>query len=460
MSEQKIDILNRDEFINRVIQLVNLISSNKGNMTFAINGSWGCGKTFVLEEIEHRLSDDQTKKYLVIHYNCWQYDYYDEPLVAIVAALIDCLDQRTKLIPKDTKAEAAAILKQACDGLLSIGSKLIEAKIGYNPKELLKTMISTPGAMKKAALAVHDYDGYFRFKGALTELQTWLRKLTDYYTLVFAVDELDRCLPEYTIKVLERLHHITEDMTNALTIIAVDKKRLKNTIESIFGESLQGTTDEKDRAVDDYLKKFIRFEVKLDNGKPDGKDFFLKFQEYYNRFDPDLYGRLNKTEQFIEELFHGIDARTQEQIVEKATIFNDVCFGTEKQDHSMMYMELFLATMHYHCQSSGIFSDKKMVSDSQNVFHHMGKMPSAFKNQDSGFCFSSGVYSDYKGQVLVIDPRDVYRVVFMYWYEVPEPKYDATHSTGLRLRLEKEEPLLMANIEKLRQKIHLLEIIQ
>ena len=223
MSEQKIDILNRDEFINRVIQLVNLISSNKGNMTFAINGSWGCGKTFVLEEIEHRLSDDQTKKYLVIHYNCWQYDYYDEPLVAIVAALIDCLDQRTKLIPKDTKAEAAAILKQACDGLLSIGSKLIEAKIGYNPKELLKTMISTPGAMKKAALAVHDYDGYFRFKGALTELQTWLRKLTDYYTLVFAVDELDRCLPEYTIKVLERLHHITEDMTNALTIIAVDK---------------------------------------------------------------------------------------------------------------------------------------------------------------------------------------------------------------------------------------------
>lgn len=452
----KIDILNRDEFINRVIQLVKLISSNKGNMTFAINGSWGCGKTFVLEEIERRLSDDQTKKYLVIHYNCWQYDYYDEPLVAIVAALIDCLDQRTKLIPKDTKAEAAAILKQACDGLLSIGSKLIEAKIGYNPKELLKTMISTPGAMKKAALAVHDYDGYFRFKGALTELQTWLRKLTDHYTLVFAVDELDRCLPEYTIKVLERLHHITEDMTNALTIIAVDKKRLKNTIESIFGESLQGTTDEKDRAVDDYLKKFIRFEVKLDNGKPSGKDFFTKYKSFHDRFDSTLYVPLKKTDKFIEELFSDIDARTQEQIVEKATIFNDVCYGAEKQDHSIMYMELFLAVLFYHCGDK--LSYRARPSNYEIPFEYIKSMPKAFQSKDSGFNIHRPNMMPGYGSRFLIEKTDIFQVIFFYWYHVSTFQRDLSENCLFPVRDEKDVRI-GRNLDVLQGKIGFLSVI-
>lgn len=454
--ETKIDILNRDEFINRVIQLVKLISSNKGNMTFAINGSWGCGKTFVLEEIERRLSDDQTKKYLVIHYNCWQYDYYDEPLVAIVAALIDCLDQRTKLIPKDTKAEAAAILKQACDGLLSIGSKLIEAKIGYNPKELLKTMVSTPGAMKKAALAVHDYDGYFRFKGALTELQTWLRKLTDHYTLVFAVDELDRCLPEYTIKVLERLHHITEDMTNALTIIAVDKKRLKNTIESIFGESLQGTTDEKDRAVDDYLKKFIRFEVKLDNGKPSGKDFFTKYKSFHDRFDSTLYVPLKKTDKFIEELFSDIDARTQEQIVEKAGIFNDICFGVEKQDHSIMYMELFLSVLFYHCGDKLAY--RARPSDFEKPFEYIKSMPKAFQDNNSGFNIHHPNLLAGHGKRFLIDSSNIFHVIFFYWYHVSVFQRDLSENYLFPVRDEKDDRI-GRNLEVLRSKIGFLSVI-
>ena len=78
-SKKRIDILNRGEFIDRTVQLVKRISANKGNMTFAINGEWGCGKTFVLDEIQQRLNDDTDKNFLVIPYNCWQYDYYSEP---------------------------------------------------------------------------------------------------------------------------------------------------------------------------------------------------------------------------------------------------------------------------------------------------------------------------------------------------------------------------------------------
>ena len=307
--ETKIDILNRDEFINRVIQLVKLISSNKGNMTFAINGAWGCGKTFVLEEIERRLSEDASKKYLVIHYNCWQYDYYDEPLVALVSAINDYADSN-KTIPEDTKVEIKEIVTKVGANLFT---QVVKNKLGVDIGE---TITVAKDAFDSAAAAVaekHGYDAFFGFKSVLTTLKMDLQELSDKYTLVFAVDELDRCLPEYAIKVLERLHHITEGLPNTITILAVDKNRLENTVTSIFREG----------NATDYLKKFVRFEIALNSGKPSGKDFFSKFKSFYDRFDPTLFGQLKNTEKFLEELFSDIDARTQEQIVEKAGVFKD-----------------------------------------------------------------------------------------------------------------------------------------
>mgnify|MGYP003533024634 FL=1 len=44
------------------------------------------------------------------------------------------------------------------------------------------------------------------------------------------VDELDRCLPEYSIKVLERLHHLTENTDNVITVLSMDKSQLEKSV--------------------------------------------------------------------------------------------------------------------------------------------------------------------------------------------------------------------------------------
>lgn len=51
------------------------------------------------------------------------------------------------------------------------------------------------------------------------------------------MDELDRCLPAYTIKVLERLHHIFTDIDNVIVIIAMDKKQVEHVVGQIYGVS-------------------------------------------------------------------------------------------------------------------------------------------------------------------------------------------------------------------------------
>lgn len=53
--EDKIDVLNRQEFIDNVCNIVDVISKNEKGCCFAIDGAWGSGKSFVLERIEEQL---------------------------------------------------------------------------------------------------------------------------------------------------------------------------------------------------------------------------------------------------------------------------------------------------------------------------------------------------------------------------------------------------------------------
>lgn len=74
---EKLDILGRDEFVDNLFRLIENISDNKSNCCFALNGAWGCGKSFVLDMLEERLNPIQseetnTDRYFVIRYNCWK----------------------------------------------------------------------------------------------------------------------------------------------------------------------------------------------------------------------------------------------------------------------------------------------------------------------------------------------------------------------------------------------------
>ena len=381
--KEKIDILNREEFIKHVVTVVNKIAANKGHMTFAVNGEWGCGKTFVLHKIQEQLESNENKKFLVIPYNCWQYDYYDEPLVAIVSSLLDFNDSK-KIISENTKKELKEIILNVSLGIATSVAK----QFGIDFSDIQEGMLEARDKTKNTP----DFDEYYNFKKSLDDLQKALENISENCTIVFAVDELDRCLPEYAIKVLERLHHIADGVSNMITIIAFDKERLKNTIGSIFG--LEN--------VDNYLKKFIKFEMYLDNGKQNSSKFSEKFSDFYARFDHDLW-ELDKNieKQFIEELFRGVDIRLQEEVVEEATIFHDICFKNEekKPDYTVMYMELFIVTMYraYNLQFPNIpqkFKDLfgQSLDDMDSKKHHnIFDIISMFQ-----FCFEkyNGAFND------------------------------------------------------------------
>ena len=46
----------------------------------------------MFEEQAKRIGNEGPR-YILFHYNCWEYDYYEEPLVAIVASILDQIDE-------------------------------------------------------------------------------------------------------------------------------------------------------------------------------------------------------------------------------------------------------------------------------------------------------------------------------------------------------------------------------
>lgn len=335
----KLDILQRDEFVKQLERMIENISENKISTCFAINGKWGCGKTFVLDMLQERLEEKQSEqtadnKYFIIRYNSWKYDYYSEPLAAIVAELMTTIEERTALFPdSEEKQKILGALYGISIVLLTVFGTVAEVGTGLLLKDGIKTAIEGCKEGQKNYKEKYNYDEYLSLRKAIEELNVVLKDLSEKYTILFLVDELDRCMPEYAIKVLERLHHLTEGKSNIITVISMDKEQLKKSVEKIFG--IENS--------DKYLEKFIQFEVKLDYGDLSEK-ITDKHADYIALFDNDKFPFKEPIEECLQAIFKEVDVRTQEQLVKKSMIAHKLLYNAKK-DYSFMCMELLLSVM-------------------------------------------------------------------------------------------------------------------
>jgi len=322
--KQKIDLLKRRKFISRIVKLIETNAQNNGHRVFAIDGEWGLGKTWVLEEIEKTLSSikEQDKKpYLVIHYNCWEYDYYEEPFIAIVSALLNFVES-TKILPSRTKGAVKKVFSKIGKKLLSVGSSLVQPFIGVNIEKAVNEIRDISSESKKEEREKYSFDKFYDFKETIIELKNEFIKLAEKYSIVICVDELDRCLPEYAIKVLERLHHVFEGVNNLQVVLSIDKNQLDKTVKTIFGESVN---------VAGYLTKFIDFTIKLPRGKIDKQRFELVFSDYVDQFsDNPMYNTVHSINEFINEIFANTNIRRQIKILEKAKLVHSLTIEPER----------------------------------------------------------------------------------------------------------------------------------
>lgn len=328
---EKRDLLQRDRFIENTKRYIQILLEDANGASIAIDGKWGCGKTFVVNKLIDEIDVLKLKsdvsgspRYFLSYYNSWKYDYYDEPLVAIVNNLLGTLDIFTAYIEDEERLKRVrldkffnVVGKSACD--------IVQNFTGINLKSIIDEILEL----------TCKYDKNADLQIVIEKLQEELRRITAHIPLVIIVDELDRCIPSYAIKVLERLHHIFDGVKNVVLIVVMDKSQLEHSIESIFGPKVD---------TDRYFKKFFDVTLRLDEGNliddwiaEYENQLFQQFKSHdswfnYGEYYPEMVS-------FVKELLDTIEIRSREKILRKATIVTKLL----KNDGTIMLNENIIA---------------------------------------------------------------------------------------------------------------------
>lgn len=331
----KQDILNRQDYVDDLINIVETIADKHDSYCFAINGKWGIGKTFVLEMFEEKLKnipaiETADNKFFVFHYNCWKYDYYSEPSIAIISAILDECNKENAKLDEITDKVAKASMETAIKTIQKIAGEFSKNKIGINLVDIAKDIKKNYNNAKQQE---HNFDILYNFTKTLENARSELKNLANKKAIVIVVDELDRCLPNYAIKVMERLHHLFDGIENITVILSVDSEQLNYSVQQIYGDNVD---------VDKYLRKFIDFTLVLNEGIL-SKDFMNKYNNYFSCFNIFDEYDINIFKDIYDNIVikSNIDIRTQEKIMSKALLIHDLIDAENKQyDFSLAAFEI------------------------------------------------------------------------------------------------------------------------
>lgn len=360
------DMLGREPFVTLLDNIITQkISANEG-FSFAIDGKWGCGKSWILKELEKKLEE---KKYFVIHYNCWENEYYEEPLVAILSVVIDKLNQIEKEIKSKKKKQT---IKIAVNFLAETASIVAKNKIGFDLNDLNKAAKKAIDAGKKKVFQT-DFDKNQPLKKALEVVGQSLQNLKkDFGGVVFIVDELDRCLPKYAITVMQRLHHICYDNNSDTYIFvqlaAINKSELLGSIAKTFGREFNLT--QKFTAPDGrpgtiicdnfdeiqiqfgnyYFKKFFQMVIPVSNGEKTDNPLSL-LDGFENNFDPADTNGKEYVEKFFTDVMSFFPMRTKLELIHLVKTAHEITLMDDSLDKRLKYNALCVELIDCFCKS-------------------------------------------------------------------------------------------------------------
>ena len=291
--EQVLDLIGRQKFVDKIKKLVEISSLNK-SWSIAINGSWGSGKTFVMNMLEKDLKEDSEN--IVIYYDAWSNDFYEDPLIAILYNILDVFNKfGIKQVIKD------GIVK----GIKGFGAILCSLpEIGNLVSGGIKAFKEITSKPKKST----EKEGLKEFKSysqLIKETQLLIENAIEEKRLIILVDELDRCEVDYAMKVLNRLHHLLK-IPNVFTITALNKEIIENSLWYNFNK--------EDKSKFDTFKKFFDITYTLPQTGDNGNEYAIIEQQLMNTFanstkenlTPALIfidSEINKNPRDIERLF-------------------------------------------------------------------------------------------------------------------------------------------------------------
>lgn len=248
-------------------QLTNYVDRLNCGAVLALDARWGEGKTWFVRHWAKHLTDTDHN---VIYLDAFANDYLEDPFLVISSEITSCLSKDDDLDQShlDTfkeKAAAAyhALLPSLPKVLLTLGLNLISGgvlgtlaqQVHESGEKVIESATDTLGEKIQESIEAkienHEAD-----KSTLQSFKQELARLANELDkpLVFIIDELDRCRPDFAIRLIERIKHFF-DLPKIVFVLVMDKTQFSNIVCHNYGY---------DKKIgEEYLDKFIDFTIKF-----------------------------------------------------------------------------------------------------------------------------------------------------------------------------------------------------
>lgn len=226
------------------------------SLTIAINAPWGMGKTHFVDMLADMLKKEEN--YNVIFYNAWKYDFWNNAFDPLMQSILtnekisQMLDQ-DEIINEDFVAKIKAISKiLAIGGIKGLVGKIFDSSIvDETLTDAIKECQQT-SANRVAFPELENYQNYIEFlKNTLGRLVRSDKEIKH----IVILDELDRCLPLFSIQTLEIVKHLF-DVEGLTFILSLDMTQLGHSVKSLYGEGIDS---------EGYLIRFFDYILNLPN---------------------------------------------------------------------------------------------------------------------------------------------------------------------------------------------------
>lgn len=249
------DIFKRKDFGER---LANLIENIDESVVLALDAQWGEGKSTFIKMWKGYIAHHRENKIKTIYFDAFANDYQKDPFLALASEIYELLKDESKEKKKRFKVEAGKAAKSLIRGAIKIGIRagtggILDGSFVDSAEKDISTLIADQvdnviaerlQSSTKDKLAIKEFKEY---------LETLAKEHGNGNPLVFIVDELDRCRPDFALELIEQIKHLFS-VSGITFLLVMNRKQLEASVNKRYGQSVIASI---------YLHKFINLWLTL-----------------------------------------------------------------------------------------------------------------------------------------------------------------------------------------------------
>jgi hypothetical protein len=254
------------EFEAMASALAQIIRDSRPRFAVGIFGSWGSGKTTLMQEIQRRLAT----AVVCVEFNAWRYEREPQLLIPLLdtvrGALVEWAahqDADTRERVRTAAHKVGRIIRGLAAGLSGEVGLLGAVKVSYDVGKSIDVLTASGEPEQPQSLYV----------AAFRELSQTFADLgaQGVTRIVVFVDDLDRCLPENALDVIESVK-LFFDLPGFIFVMGLDQDVVQRAVRTRFPDTPRPASEigapasaitREEQLASDYVEKIFQVPYRL-----------------------------------------------------------------------------------------------------------------------------------------------------------------------------------------------------